>query len=166
MLAAECAWAVLRAEHARIRDSLAEIDRAIRADGWASGEQARALVELVERLQAFDEAAHRPKGVVLFSLLHGRSAETDDLLDRLATMRGRCDHLVSQVLSKLRAALSGVVGAAEGVDALLEEHRTLTLAHLDAEDTFLHSQSAAHLTRDEWAAVASSISDAMPPTKK
>ena len=36
-------------------------------------------------------------------------------------------------------------------------------AHLDLEDTLLHSQTALLLTGEEWAAVVSSISSVMTP---
>ncbi|MDM0116597.1 hemerythrin domain-containing protein [Variovorax sp. J22R133] len=166
MLAAESARAVLCAEHARIRELLAAVDKAASSGGCANAIQAGALLELVERLQHFDEATHRPKGVMLLSVLRGRSIEADGLLQRLVTMRERGDRLLSRVLPKLRAAAAGNVGAAVGVEGLLEEHRTLTIAHLNAEDSFLHWESTAHLTRDEWAAIASSISSAMALMKK
>ena len=166
MLAAKSARAVLSAEHEKIRELLSQLDEAARAGGCASAIHAGALLRLVEQLQAFDEATHRPKGVMLMAALRGRSAEADDLLRRLATMRNHGDRLLSRARSKLRAAAKGDLGAAVGVDGLLAQHRTLTLAHLDAEDSLLHSQSTAHLTRDEWAAIASSISSAMASTRK
>jgi len=165
MLAASSALSVLCAEHAQIRELLTQVDEVVHAGGWACGAQAQALAQLVERLHAYDEATHRPKGVLLLSALRGRSPETDDFLQRLEAMRGRCDGLRSQVCSRLRAAVAGNVEATRDVEALLEEHRDLTLAHLEAEDAFLHSQSADLLTSDEWAAIASSISDAMTPTR-
>ncbi|RZL87636.1 MAG: hemerythrin domain-containing protein [Variovorax sp.] len=166
MLAAECAWAVLRAEHARIRELLNLVDDALKAGGWAcGGPQAEALAALIERVQAFDQTTHRPKGVVLVRTLRGRSVQADDLLIRLESTRDHCDSLLLQAKTRLKAAASGEASAADGVEALLQEHRRLMLAHLDEEDSLLHSQTAAHLTREEWAAVASSISVAMGPAK-
>jgi hypothetical protein len=165
MLAAQSAQAVLSAEHEQIREFLVQVDEVVQSGAGAFGEQARALLRLVERLQAFDEGIHRPKGVMLLLALRGRSTESDDLLLRLATMRERGDDLLSQVRTKLGAAVAGDTRTAADVEALLEEHRALTLAQLETEDSFLHSQSAAHLTRDEWAAIASSISEAMAQTK-
>jgi hypothetical protein len=40
----------------------------------------------------------------------------------------------------------------------LQRHRQFMSAHLDKEDTLLHSQTALLLTAEEWAAVVSSIS--------
>ena len=166
MLAAECAWAVLRAEHARIRELLNLVNDALNDGGWVcSGPQAKALFALIERLQVFDHATHRPKGVVLVQTLRGRSVEADDLLIRLESTRDRCDDLLLQATAKLKAAASGAASVADGVGALLHEHRKLMLVHLDEEDSLLHSQTAAHLTRAEWAAVASSISVAMGGAK-
>lgn len=170
MLAAECAWAVLRAEHARIRELLNLVNDALNDGGWVcSGPQAKALFALIERLQVFDHATHRPKGVVLVQTLRGRSVEADDLLIRLESTRDRCDDLLLQATAKLKAAASGAASGAasvaDGVGALLHEHRKLMLVHLDEEDSLLHSQTAAHLTRAEWAAVASSISVAMGGAK-
>lgn len=165
MLAAKSAWAVLRAEHDRIRRLLDQVDEVVAAPAAVSVARAQVLADMVDRLQAFDEAVHRPKGALLMSLLKGRSPETDELLARLAATRDRCDGLLAQVREKLRAAANGAAVSADPVPALLAEHRALTLDHLQAEDTLLHSQSAMHLTRDEWAAIASSISDAMASNK-
>lgn len=165
MLAAESAWAVLRAEHARIRDLLDQADEVISAPGIVLGVKAQTLADVVEHLQNFDKAIHRPKGFLLLTFLQGRAPETDELLSRLATTRKRCDNLLTEVRAMLKLAEAGVPNSAERVPELLAEHRSLTLEHLEAEDTLLHSQSALHLSRDEWAAIASSISDAMTPPK-
>ena len=97
MLAAECAWAILRAEHARMRELLSLVEDELKTDGWTrGGPQAAQLIHLIERLQAFDEATHRPKGVVLVQILRGRSVECDELLQRLETQRARCDELLAR----------------------------------------------------------------------
>jgi hemerythrin-like domain-containing protein len=162
MLAAECAWAILRAEHARMREFLAQVDDALKAGAWThGGPQAAALIGLIERLQAFDEATHRPKGIVLLQILRGRSAESDDLLRRLEQQRERCDALLAQTKALLKQAGSEGADSAAAVGDLLEEHRQLMLDHMRQEDTLLHSQTAQLLTGEEWAAVASSISEAI-----
>jgi len=162
MLAAECAWAILRAEHARMREFLAQVDDALKAGAWThGGSQAAALIDLIERLQAFDEATHRPKGIVLLQILRGRSAESDDLLRRLEQQRERCDALLAQTKALLKQVGSEGARSAAAVDDLLEEHRQLMLEHMEQEDTLLHSQTAQLLTGEEWAAVASSISEAI-----
>jgi hemerythrin-like domain-containing protein len=160
MLASECAWAVLRAEHSRMRELLARVDAVLKAGEWKrAGPAASPIAGLIARLQAFDEATHRPKGTVLLQILRGRSPESDDLLDRLEQQRKRCDALLSQVKSRLKQAESGETASAAAVEDWLEEHRRLMLDHLDQEDTLLHSQTAELLTGEEWAAVASSISE-------
>ncbi|WP_309906333.1 hemerythrin domain-containing protein [Variovorax soli] len=166
MLAAECAWTVLRAEHARMRELLSLVDSTLKAGAWKhAGAAASPIGDLIERLQAFDEATHRPKGVVLLQILRGRSAESDELLRRLEAQRERCDALLSQVKPILKQAESGDTAAATTVEALLEEHRQVMLDHLEQEDTLLHTQTAALLTGEEWAAVVSSISDALRTRK-
>ena len=164
MLASECAWAILRAEHARIRELLGLVAGALKTADWTHpGRQAAALVELIEHLQAFEETTHRPKGVVLLGILRGRSAEADKLLDQLELESERCDGLLSQAKAILKRAESGEMGAARAVEPLLQEHGQLMHAHLDLEDTLLHSQTALLLTGEEWAAVVSSISQVMGP---
>ena len=112
-MAAECAWAILRAEHARMREFLAQVEDALKAGGWThGGPQAAALIGLIERLQAFDEATHRPKGIVLLQILRGRSAESDDLLRRLEQQRERCDALLAQTKALLKQAGSEGAGSA------------------------------------------------------
>jgi hemerythrin-like domain-containing protein len=165
MLAAECAWIILRAEHTRIRELLALVDGMLKTGDWTRpGPQAASLVELIERLQAFDEATHRPKGVVLLEMLRGRSAEANQLLDELELESKHCDGLLSQAKAMLKPAESGELGGT--VEALLQEHRQLMHAHLDREDTLLHSQTALLLTGEEWAAVVSSMSAAMEAAKE
>jgi hypothetical protein len=167
MLAAECAWIILRAEHTRIRELLTLVDGMLKSGAWARpGPQAAALVELIERLQAFDEATHRPKGVVLLDILRGRSAEADLLLDELELERAHCDRLLSQAKVMLRLAESGAALDTETVETLLEEHHRLMHAQMEREETLLHSQSALLLTGDEWAAVVSSMSAAMETIKE
>lgn len=166
MLAAECAWTVLRAEHARMRELLGLLERELKCGDWKrSGPAASSIVRLIERLQAFDEATHRPKGVVLVQILRGRSEEADELLDRLERQRERCDALLSLAKAKVAQARAGNAVAAATVEDLLEEHRRLMLDHLDQEDTLLHSHTAQLLTREEWAAVASSISGVIGPRR-
>jgi hypothetical protein len=167
MLAAECAWIILRAEHTRIRELLAQVGGMLKAGGWArSGPQAAPLVEVIERLQAFDEAMHCPKGLVLLDILRGRSAEADQLLDELEQERARCDDLLSQAKALLKPGESGAATDAAIIEALLEEHHRLMHAQMDTEETLLHSQSALLLTGEEWAAVVSSMSAAMEAAKE
>jgi hemerythrin-like domain-containing protein len=164
MLAAECAWAILRAEHTRIRELLGLVRSALESADWTGpGGQAAVLLELIERLQAFEETTHRPKGVVLLEILRGRSAEADQLLNQLELESERCHSLLSQSKAVLKLAESGEMGTARGVEPLLQEHCRLMHAHLDLEDTLLRSQTALLLTGEEWAAVVSSISEAMGP---
>ena len=166
MLAAECAWTVLRAEHARMRELLSLLERELKSgDLKRSGSAAVRIVRLIERLEDFDKATHRPKGVALIGVLRGRSAEADDLLAHLERQRERCDELLSQAKTRLERAQSGDALAATAVEDLLAEHRRLLLDHLDKEDTLLHSQTALLLTREEWAAVVSSMSKAMRARK-
>jgi hemerythrin-like domain-containing protein len=159
MLAAECAWAILRAEHARTRELLARLDTAMTSeDGARAGRQATSAIEVIERLQAFEESTHRPKGVVMLNKLRGRSGEADDLLDQLDSESERCSGLLSQAKAILKLAEAGDARAAMEAEALLQQHRQLMHVHLDKEDTLLHSQTALLLTPEEWAAVVSSIS--------
>jgi len=159
MLAAECAWAILRAEHARTRELLARLDTAMKTEGEASVQQrATSAIEVIERLEAFEETTHRPKGVVMLNMLRGRSSEADKLLDELDSESECCSGLLSQAKTILKRAEAGDTRAAVEADALLQQHRQLMYVHLDKEDTLLHSQTALLLTAEEWAAVVSSIS--------
>jgi len=167
MLAAECAWAVLRAEHNRIREGLALIDGALRTGTWTRPEQrATTLIELIERLQEFEKTTHRPKGVLLVEVLRGRSPEADELLNQLALESRHCDSLLAHCKSMLKLVAAGEIGTIRAIETLLQEHRQLMHAHLEREDTLLHSQSAMLLTREEWARVVSSISKAIAAGKE
>ncbi|MDM0055436.1 hemerythrin domain-containing protein [Variovorax fucosicus] len=167
MLAAECAWAILRAEHARMRELSTMVDGTLKSGGWAHPQsQATSLVELIDHFQAFEETTHRPKGVVLLETMRGRSAEADELLNELELESRHCDDLLSQSKAALKLAGSGDMGAARTAETLLQEHRRLMAAHLEREDTLLHSQTALLLTGEEWAAVVSSMSEAMGGPRK
>ena len=167
MLAAECAWAILRAEHVRTRELLARLERAMKAEGEAGVPQwARSAIEVIERLQAFEETTHRPKGVVMLNMLRGRSSEADGLLDQLDSESERCSSLLAQSRILLERAGSGDMAAAAEADTLLRQHRQLMSAHLDKEDTLLHSHTALLLSPEEWATVVSSISKEVGAARK
>jgi hemerythrin-like domain-containing protein len=166
MLAAECAWAILRAEHVRTRELLGRLETAMKAEGEADVRQrARSAIELIERLQAFEETTHRPKGVVMLNMLRGRSSEADGLLDQLDSESERCNGLLAQAKILLERAESSDNTAAEA-DALLRQHRQWMSAHLDKEDTLLHSHTALLLSPEEWATVVSSISKEVGAAKR
>lgn len=167
MLAAECAWAILRAEHARTRELLARLDAATKTgDGACTGQRATSAIEVIERLQAFEETTHRPKGVVMLNMLRGRSSEADALLDQLDAESELCNDLLSRAEALLKLAEGGDVSAAAEAEALLQQHRQFMSVHLDKEDTLLHSQTALLLTAEEWAAVVSSISKEVRAAKE
>jgi hemerythrin-like domain-containing protein len=167
MLAAECAWAILRAEHVRTRELLARLDTAMNAGGGVSTRQwARSVIEVIERLQAFEETTHRPKGVVMLNMLRGRSSEADELLGQLDSESECCKGLLSQAKALLKQAEAGDASAAAEADALLRQHERFMSTHLDKEDTLLHSQTALLLTAEEWATVVSSISKEVGAAKR
>ena len=167
MLAAECAWAILRAEHVRTRELLDCLREAMKAGGEASVRQrATSAIEIIERLRSFEENTHRPKGVVMLNILRGRSREADELLEQLDAESECCNGLISQATLLLERARSGDPDAAEQAGALLRQHRQFMSTHLDKEDTLLHSQTALLLTAEEWATVVSSISKEVGAARK
>ena len=168
MLAAECAWAILRAEHARTRELLARLDAVSKPheEGACTYRRAGTAIRVIERLEAFEEATHRPKGVVMLDMLRGRSDEADELLEQLDAESDRCGRLLSQAKAKLKLAEAGDTGAALEAEALLQQHRHVMYTHLDKEDTLLHSHTALLLTPEEWAKVVSSISKQVRAAKE
>jgi hemerythrin-like domain-containing protein len=159
MLAAASAWRILEAEHARLRQLLAAIERVLEGDAWQHrGPQLDLLRRLIQEFQDFEIKAHRPKGVVLLGSMRGRLTQADQLLDVLDHESRQCDELLIQA-SKLLDTLEqdGEVDGGE-VTSLLKQHRDLMVRHLDQEDTVLRSYTAQLLTSEEWSAVVSSIS--------
>ena len=158
MLAAESAWRILRLEHFRLRELSATIVRTVEPPNWFQHDSQRRLLRaLVTGLQAFNDAAHRPKGAALLEAMR-QHPDMLDFLDQLARDQAGCDHLLAQALALLDAAEQGDTAAAPAcVAALLEHHRQL-LSHLEREDTALHLHTNERLTPEEWSAVASSIS--------
>jgi hemerythrin-like domain-containing protein len=164
MLAAECAWTILRADHAKLRWLLGSIADAASAGHWRkAGPALRQLRQLIESLQSFDHASHRPKGIVLLEALRGRSAATDRLLAEMEQEREGDDALLTQALVRLDAVASGDERARVDCAALLEQHRERVLRHLDQEDTLLCAQTEQLLTNEEWARVVSAISTVLYP---
>ena len=165
MLAAESAWRILRAEHARMRDLLSSIEDRLRSDQWKRpGPSLSMLRQLIQTLQDFDDSTHRPKGVVLLAALRGRSRDADELLDRLDRTGRQCEGLLIQALALLDAIEQGDERAATPCAASLAQHRGLMQVHLDEEDTALHSHTAQLLTPEEWSEIVSSISAVLEST--
>lgn len=159
MLAARCAWMILRTEHAQMRGLLDGIDAALKAVRWSRPEpQATLLRERINALRSFDVTSHRPKGVALVEALRGRSAEADLLLDTLAHDREQDDASLSRALALLDAACDGDAAAGAECAAVLKRYRKGVLYHLEREDTALCAHTEELLSEEEWSRVVSSIS--------
>jgi len=162
MLAARCAWTILRAEHTQIRRRLASIAATLRGECWTQpGPALTRLRHLIESLQSFDLACHRPKGLGLMEALRGRSPDAERLLAVLERERAFDDALLVQALGMLHVIADG--DARIGVDcaAILKQHRERVLRHLEQEGTLLCALSEALLTDEEWSLVVSGISSVL-----
>jgi hemerythrin-like domain-containing protein len=158
MLSAQSAWRILQVEHDLIRDFVASIDDIVHSPQWWSSESQRdSLRRIVVGVQAFEEQAHRPKGVVLRAILHGRSESADRLFEQLDTDRETTDRLLERSLALLDAPDFGSAAAAECA-SLLERYGAMSLQHLHSEDTLLRSETHRLLSGDEWSQVVSSMS--------
>ena len=166
MLASRCAWAVLRAEHARIRQRLGSIGKELQDGQWSRRAAAvLRLRQLIESLQSFDQGSHRPKGIALVEALRGRSLEADRLLTDLECNRESDDALLTQAIARLDAVAGGNESAGGDCERLLTLYCERVLHHLDQEDTVLCAHSERLLTEQEWSLVASEISSSLyPPT--
>jgi hemerythrin-like domain-containing protein len=164
MLAAQCAWTILQAEHSQLRQLLASIEEALHSPSWHK--PGPALVQLrqrIEALQTFDHHSHRPKGVVLMQALRGRAADTDRFTEGLEHEREREDDLLAAAVDCLEALAAGDEDSADECAALLAEHRAQMLHHLEEEDTTLFVHSNRLLSEEEWSSVVSSISSVLYP---
>lgn len=162
MLAARCAWMILRTEHAQIRELLGAVGEALRAVRWNHPEpQVTLLRERIAALQDFDVTSHRPKGVALVEALRGHSPEADQLLDTLAHDREQDDASLSRALTLLDEACAGNIQAGAECAAVLKRHREGVLYHLEREDTALCAHTEELLSEEEWSRVVSSISSAL-----
>jgi hemerythrin-like domain-containing protein len=161
---AECAWTILRADHDKLRSLVGSIAEVTRAGQWKRpGPALDQLRQLIESLQSFDHASHRPKGIVLLEALRGRSADADHLLAEIEQERESSDALLARVLVRLDDVARGDERAIVECRALLDQHRRRVLRHLDQEDTLLCAQTEQLLSNDEWARVVSAISTALYP---
>lgn len=158
MLAAESTWRILRLEHLRLRELSDTIQRTLTVANWFNRDRQRSLLRaLIQGLQTFNDAAHRPKGAALMDALR-QHADMTGLLDQLDRHQARCDELLVQALRLLDAVDQGDRIAADRCAATLQEHHRVLLLHLEQEDTVLQPQTTERLTPEEWSAVASSIS--------
>ena len=165
MLAAESAWRILHAEHAQMRKLLERIETIAASPDWREpGPALNSLARLVRRLQSFDDATHRPKGVALFAALRGREADTDALIQQLEADCGHRDELLNEVLVRLQALQRGDRSAVEPAEKLLARYAGLLRRDLDLEDSALHADSAKLLAPEQWSVIASSISTVMTHT--
>ena len=162
MLAAQCAWTILQAEHSLLRQLLASIDEALHTPSWSRPGPGLTQVRCrVQALQDFDLHSHRPKGLVLMQVLRGRAPDTDRLTDELEHEREREDDLLAAAMARLDALAAGNEDAAEECAVLLAEHRAQMLHHLEEEDTALFAHSTRLLNEEEWSSVVSSISSVL-----
>lgn len=164
MLASRCAWTILRAEHAQMRQLLDSITLLLRDKQWSRGRPAAArLRQLIESLQSFDQASHRPKGIALVQALRGRSADADRLLAELERDRESDDALLTRAIAMLDAAAAGQQIDGGDCERLLAQYCESVLHHLDQEDTVLCAHSERLLTEQEWSRVVSEISASLYP---
>jgi hemerythrin-like domain-containing protein len=165
MLASRCAWAILKADHAQMRQLLGSITKLLHDKQWSRSEAAVArLRHLIKTLQSFDQVSHRPKGIALMEALRGRSADADRLLADLERGRESDDALLTRVMVTLDAAADGPEIDAGACERLLALYRKSVLHHLDEEDTVLFAHSRRLLTEQEWSRVVSEISSSLYPT--
>ncbi|KQV98404.1 hemerythrin domain-containing protein [Rhizobacter sp. Root1221] len=165
MLAAECAWTILQADHAKMRRLLDAIAREAGDGPWrVAGPEPARLKEFIDTLRTFDHVSHRPKGTALLGVLRGRSPDADRLLDEMELEREEDDAVLDQALARLDAFTRGETEAGAECAALLAQHRNRVLLHLDQEDTLLRAQTEQLLDHEEWAHVVSLISTSLYPT--
>ena len=164
MLASRCAWTILRADHARMRQLLGSITKLLQDRQWSRrGPAVARLRQLIESLRTFDQASHRPKGVALLEALRGRSADADGLLADLERVRESDDALLTRAIAKLDAVASGRQIDGDDCERLLVRYCESVLHHLDQEDTVLCAHSERLLTEQEWSHVVSEISSSLYP---
>lgn len=164
MLASRCAWTILRGEHAQMRQLLGSITKLLQDKQWSrSGPAVARLRQLIETLQSFDQASHRPKGVAMLDALRGRSADADRLLADLERDRESDDALLTQAIAKLDAVAGGQKIDGGDCARLLALYCEGVLHHLHQEDTVLCAHSERLLTEQEWSHVVSEISSSLYP---
>ena len=144
---------------AHMRALLEQIDAAKLSTQWRRpGAALDSLIQLVLRLQTFDDTTHRPKGVELIAALRGREQATDALIGRLEVDCQQRDNMLHQALAQLRLLQHGQQGAATQAEHFLEQYGAMLRSDLDIEDSALHADSTKLLSPEQWSAVASSVS--------
>jgi hemerythrin-like domain-containing protein len=145
-----------------MRALLEQIDAARLSKQWRRpGAALDSLIQLVLRLQSFDDTTHRPKGVELIAALRGREQATDSLIGRLEVDCQQRDDMLNQALAQLRLLQNGQQGAATRAHHFLEQYGAVLRSDLDIEDSALHAESTKLLSPEQWSAVASSVSSAI-----
>ncbi len=158
MLAARVAWTILESEHAHVRALLVEIASAVQGTDWsAAGPGLRRLLELILALEAFDGAAHRPKGSRMLAAMQGRSSAADDQLATLTRDRTVNDALLLELKAALERVAQGEARDAPACRSLLTRRREGLLARMERVETLLRSHAERLLTEEEWSHVDSEI---------
>ncbi|MGA0609624.1 hemerythrin domain-containing protein [Caldimonas sp. KR1-144] len=172
MLAVQMAWSLLEAEHRHMR---AMLDEAVMLAGQGGGTchaaTARRVLPLLDELEAFDKATHRPKGLTMLGTMKGRSAAADLHLDAMASARARADAALMHAKALLKAAADGDILAQSTCQSLLSGYREVLLQQMDEEETLLRRHAESVLTQEEWSLLVSEMSSRLaaarpPPASK
>lgn len=158
MLAAQCVGAVLRTEHAMMREALSVV-------GALSTNRSRHHAPVLERLRSlldflrrFEQLRHHPKDVCLLAVMQGRCVETDRQIEHIEQRRELQLGLLSACFDLLPMSEAAGPVPAHGLLGLLQPLRIGWLEYLRLEESELMPRAWQLLGEDDWAQLASDIS--------
>ena len=160
MLAAQCVFTLLSAEHSVIRRNLSALMDALKAGGWERpGAALDRLRDLVKFLHTYERDFHAGKErECLLPALQGRSPEADRLVLEVELADAHHDVLLSRVLALLQALSRGESARAPELAELVRHYRAgvLQLQSIEEGDLFRIGQEL--LCGEDWSQIASAMS--------
>ena len=160
MLAAQCVFTMLSAEHSVIRRNLSSMVEVLEAGGWERpGPALDKLSELVKFLHTYERDFHAGKErECLLPALQGRCAEADRLVLEVELADAHHDVLLSRVLALLQALARNEVQRAPQLEQLLRHYRSSVLQLQSVEESELFHAGLELLCGEDWSQIASAMS--------
>lgn len=160
MLAAQCVFTMLSAEHSVIRRNLSAVAEVLAAGGWERpGGQLNHLKELVKVLHTYERDFHASKErECLLPMLQGRSPEADRLVLEVELADAHHDVLLSRALALLQALSRGEAARAPELAELLQHYRASVLQLQGIEEGDLFQVGQELLCGEDWSQIASAMS--------
>jgi hemerythrin-like domain-containing protein len=160
MLAAQCVFTMLSAEHSVIRRNLSSLMEVLASGGWERpGPALDQLAESVQFLHTYERDFHAGKErECLLPALQGRCPEADRLVLEVELADAHHDVLLSRALALLQALARHESQRAPELEGLLRHYRASVLQLQSVEESELFRVGLDLLCGEDWSQIASAMS--------